>query len=168
MTAYSPEVHATIVAWISDGNYFETACTAAGVAPRTARDWLREGARAAREAEEAAALVERGVRVPGRLRGDQGRPWLAQFWRDVVEAEGKFEAKAVREWSEAGDWRATESLLERRFPRRWGRKINVTVEEELDAVLRALERGLEPKVFERVLAIIVGVTEDRADRDGER
>jgi hypothetical protein len=145
-TSYTPEVHAQIVEWMGEGNYFTTACASVGISSSTGHNWLRDGAR-----------------VAGGGKPDPQRPWLLQFYLDVTKAEAQAEDKSVREWRGAGEWRAQESFLERRHPKKFGRQINVTVEEELDAALKALESGLTGAEFEKVLAIVVASREARPE-----
>ena len=58
-------------------------------------------------------------------------------------------AKAASE-----DWRAAAWRLERKAPRRYGPRVQLAVQQELDAVLGRLEKGLPPETYEKVLQLI--------------
>jgi len=62
-----------------------------------------------------------------------------------------------------GDWRALEFILRTRFPKRYAPQIRVLYEEQLNAALAALERGLPPEVFALVLDILSSADQGDAD-----
>ena len=52
------------------------------------------------------------------------------------------------------DWRAAAWRLERRAPRRYGQRVQISIEEELEAALDRLKAGLDAETYERVLRIL--------------
>ena len=52
------------------------------------------------------------------------------------------------------DWRAAAWRLERKWPRRYGVRVAVSVQQELDAVLDRLKKGLPPEWYEKVLELM--------------
>lgn len=95
----TPELQSEIVLLVKGGNYIETACAMAGISRSTYYDWMEKG------------------------KQSTGSNRFTEF-RDAVE-----KAKA---WAEARDvaiisrhaekvWRAAAWLLERKYPKRWGR-----------------------------------------------
>ncbi len=97
----TPEVQAKIVAAIVAGNFRDVAARCAGIGVRTLRTWL--------------------------ARGKAGDKKYRDFRHALMEAEGAAEINAlalVRGAAEK-DWRAAAWFLERKFPRRWGRRNRV-------------------------------------------
>ena len=87
--------------------YAQVAAVYAGIGERTFYRWMElgEGAKA------------------GRYR---------QFWQAVKAAEGEAEvrAAAIIQKKMTGDWRAAMTYLERKHPKRWGRRVDVTSGDE--------------------------------------
>jgi transposase len=106
-TKLSPDLQKAIVDAIRAGNYMETAAAFAGVAKQTFYNWLRRGRRARsgryREFVDAVkkALAEAEVRD-------------LEVIRQAATGTGPFE--------ENPQWQAAAWRLERRNPKRWGRK----------------------------------------------
>ncbi len=101
----TPETQKKIVDAISEGNYLETAAAIGGVSATTFFRWLQEG-------EQAAAGLKR------------------EFWEAVKKAEAEAEALRVSRISKAGkdgNWQADAWYLERRYPDRWGKRIQQEV-----------------------------------------
>lgn len=128
-----------IVGLIEAGNFVETAITAAGgISTREAKKWLARGrdlvdSRSEPENDNEAVCL-----------------WFAQ---QVDKSIASFEASAVNKILRAGDddWKPIAWLLERKMPKKWGQKINVSVKEELDAFLDKLEARLPEETYEAVL-----------------
>jgi hypothetical protein len=62
-------------------------------------------------------------------RGERARSGkFRQFWQSVKEAENEAEVRAVAiiQKQMPDNWRAALSFLERKFPKRWGRRMDVT------------------------------------------
>lgn len=90
------------------GNYFETACKAQGISPVTARDWLMRGKKD---------------------RVEMRRSPYATFHEEVEKAHAQGEQSLVNTMRVHAqkDYRATEIMLARKFPKRWGKTIEVAV-----------------------------------------
>jgi hypothetical protein len=110
------------------GNFKETASVAAGVDPRTMRNWV--------------------------LRGARGEEPFASFVGQLEAAEARSEEKDVLRIGLAGkdDWKALAWRLERKSPKKWGFRVRVEVREELEAFLDRLSHQLPPDVYEQVLS----------------
>ncbi len=95
----TPETQKKLVEAISAGNFYETACTHAGIEYQTFRNWMKAGEQAT-----------------------NGR--FFDFFEAITRAEAEAEMRAVEMIRQAmpDDWRAAVALLERRHPDRWGRK----------------------------------------------
>lgn len=101
-TKLSPEVQAKVVEALEQGNYFNTACRYAGIAPATGEDWKARG-----EDEQP------------RRRKD---PIYVAFAQAVRAAEAKVQVEMIKRWQRQmpEDWRAIESFMKRRYPKEWG------------------------------------------------
>jgi len=80
----------------------------------------------------------------------------------VEKAQAESESRDVALIAKAAseDWRAAAWRLERKSPRRYGPRVQVAVQQELDAVLGRLEKGLAPEVYDRVLQLIAAEDEE--------
>jgi len=107
------------------------AATAAGIHRSTLYRWLRHGRDQKR----------------GRY-----RKFLSQVEKAQAEAESPDVALIAKAASE--DWRAAAWRLERKAPRRYGPRVQLAVQQELDSVLGRLEKGLPPETYEKVLQLI--------------
>lgn len=122
----TPEVQEKILTAIRAGNYAHVAAQYAGIGERTYYRWMERG-------EKAKA---------GRYR---------QFWQAVKEAESEAEVRAVAiiQKKMPDDWRAALTYLERKHPRRWGRRMDVTSGDEQlhqpTGILVVPERDLPPE-----------------------
>ena len=101
----TPERQKKLVDAIRAGNYYETACTYAGIDYTTFRLWMQKGE--AREAKK-----------------------FSDFFEAITRAQSESEARAVALWQQAmpTDWRAAQMFLERRHPDRWGKQEKVKAE----------------------------------------
>lgn len=140
-TITSPLIE-TVCSWIADGNTFEDSCAAVGIVTNTARTWLLAGAR------ELEHLAQGGA-----PNADQAL--YARFKEQVERARARAKTQHVRNISRAGkkDWRASGWLLERQYPREYSQQIKLNVGEELDRFLNAIEAGLTPEEFARVIDV---------------
>ena len=134
-----PALTERIVALIRAGNYLETAATAVGIHRSTLHRWLRYGR-------------------------DQTRGRYRKFLTHVQRAQAESESRDVALIAKAAsdDWRAAAWRLERKAPRRFGPRVQQAVQQELDAVLTRLEKGLSPEVYDRVLQLIAADDSDVA------
>lgn len=111
----TPEIHASIIRDIRDGNYAQVAAAHAGITEQTFYNWLKWG--------------------------EDGREPYRKLFEAVLSASAEAEKKmasVVRSAAEgdvAGDWKAGAWWLERRFPKRWGRqqRIELSAAPDLDA-----------------------------------
>ena len=103
----TPEVQEKIITAIRAGNYAQVAAVYAGIGESTFYRWMAQGERA----------------KAGRYR---------RFWQAVKEAEGEAEVRAVAiiQKKMPEDWRAAMTYLERKHPKRWGRRMDVTSGDE--------------------------------------
>jgi len=98
----TPEVTKRLVEAIRAGNYYEAACAYAGIGYSTFRVWMIKGEKA----------------KSGKYR---------EFIEAIKKAEYEAEARMVALWQEhmPEDYRAIRDFLERRYPERWGKRLDV-------------------------------------------
>jgi len=120
-----------IVDLIRAGNYLEVAATAAGIHRTTLHRWMRHGR-------------------------DQVRGRYRKFLTAVEKAQAESESRDVALVAKAAstDWRAAAWRLERKQPRRYGARVQVSVQQELEAVLDRLKKGLDHDTYQKVLELI--------------
>lgn len=126
-----PATTQRVVDLIRAGNFLEVAATAAGIHRSTLYRWMRHG----RDQQR------------GRY-----RKFLSQVEKAQAEAESRDVALIAKAASE--DWRAAAWRLERKSPRRYAARVQLAVQQELDAVLGRLEKGLAPEIYEKVLQLM--------------
>lgn len=132
----TPERKAKFVNALKVGNSVECSARFAGLGESTVHRWLARG-----EHE-----------TTGQYR---------EFWEETAEARATAETAAVSYIRSAmpKHWGAAAWYLEHSNPLKWGPRIKVTIENELNATLDRLEKSLPPDLYERVLVAI-------AARDG--
>lgn len=110
------EVQDKIVTAVRAGNYIETAAAYAGVNKSTLYDWLKRGAR---EKDRLAANPRARVRK-------KELPFV-EFSNAVEKALADAEVRDVSLIAQAADeyWQAAAWRLERKFPDRWGKRVDV-------------------------------------------
>ena len=120
-----------IVDLVRAGNYLEVAALAAGIHKTTLHRWLRFGR-------------------------EQKRGRYKRFVEAVERAQGESEARDVALIAKQApnDWRAAAWRLARKSPRRYGQKVQVSVEQELEKTLDRLQVGLDAETYEKVLELI--------------
>jgi transposase len=98
-TKLNPEISHRIVNLVRAGNYRETAAAAAGINPKTLRNWLHRGSK-----------------------GGKSNAAYAQFSADLDTAEAEAELRDNKRINDAAekDWRAAAWRLARKNPDRWG------------------------------------------------
>ena len=118
-TKLTPEVQDKIVSAVRAGSYLETAAAYAGIDKATLHRWLKRGARA--------VLV---------LPPDPAEAAFVDFCDSLTRALAQSEVAEVTAITKASkiDWRAAAFLLERRAPKRWGRRSEIEVHERADAL----------------------------------
>lgn len=115
-TIISDAIVRKIVKLLRDGNYFDTACKAAGISVSSGYAWRERGQRYA----EAQAL---GVEA-----NPDDEPYF-RFLESVEKASAEAEAEAVALVKKAakskheGEWQAAAWYLERRNTKAWGRRM---------------------------------------------
>ena len=126
-----PALAQRIVDLIRAGNYLEVAATAAGIHRSTLHRWMRHGR-------------------------DQHRGRFRRFLTAVEKAQAEAESRDVALIARAAseDWRAAAWRLERKQPRRYGPRVAISVQQELDSVLERLKNGMEAPVYEKVLELM--------------
>jgi len=139
----TPATAAKILDYLRRGNYIETAASRGGVTPRTVQHWLK------RAGEE-----ERRIEL-GAEPDPNEAPYVA-FAKEVDAAHAEAETTLLDRIADSarGDWKAAAWLMERRYRKRWGANVNVTIEAELEKTLRRIEKALPREVFETVLAVM--------------
>jgi transposase len=100
----SKEVESTIVNWVAAGNYFDTACSLAGVSKSSGYAWVKAG-----------RAQKRG----------RYREFLDALNRARAEAETRLLAHIDNQ--AAGEWRAAAWRLEHMFPNRYRDKKRMEV-----------------------------------------
>ena len=140
-TKLTKAVQDIIVTAIRCGNYLETAAALAGIHKDTFYNWIIKGAnapegnryhnfsdavqKALAESESAAIAAIRQAGEPHEITKLRiiTKP-LFQDSQPVFDNDGQqaFSIETVSEVTQESDWRALAWLLERRFPRRWGRR----------------------------------------------
>lgn len=140
-----PALSQRIVDLIRAGNYLEVAATAVGIHKSTLHRWLAVGRK-------------------------QKRGRFHKFLLAVEKAQAESESRDVALVAKAAgtDWRAAAWRLERKVPRRYGPRVQLAVQAELDAVLGRLEKGLKPEVYDEVLQLIAAEDEEAAAVSPER
>jgi transposase len=98
----TPEITKRLTEAIRAGNYYEAACGYAGIHYSTFRKWMQKGETA----------------KSGKFR---------EFFEAVTLAEYEAEARLVAQWQKhmPEDYRAIRDFLERRYPERWGKRVDV-------------------------------------------
>ena len=117
-----------IVELVRAGSFMETAAATCGIHRTTLHRWLEKG-----EAQSAGPYRE--------------------FYLAVMRAQADSETLGVLIIEKAAqeDWRAAAWLLERRFPRRYGTQVHVTVRQEMEDMLKTLKERLPVLVYQEVL-----------------
>ena len=111
-----------IISAIKAGNYIETAAAYAGISKNTLYEWLKRGEREKQRVEKSnKAKIKKSEEIYVIFTDAVEKALAEAEMRDVLII-GK---AAEKEW-QAAAWR-----LERKFPDRWGRKLNVESKQEL-------------------------------------
>ena len=113
------EVKKKLVDALRMGNYYEAACAYAGIRYFTFRRWIEKGEKA-----------------------KSGQ--YCDFCELVKQAENEAEARTVTLWQKniPEDWRAAQAFLEHRYPKRWGKRIQIAGDQEALDKLKVLEEKI--------------------------
>ncbi|QLG11749.1 hypothetical protein HLB42_21595 (plasmid) [Deinococcus sp. D7000] len=135
-TALTPEVSFMICEIVRLGLTYDVAAASVGITRQTFSEWKRRG----REEPESI---------------------YADFLADLAQAEAQGEVIHLHSVSRAGPDGA-KWILAARHPERYGQttRVNVLVTKELDSALDALEAGLSPEEYDKVLSILAQQTGD--------
>lgn len=101
----TPKVQQKLVDAIKSGNYYDAACSYAGIDYSTFRRWMEKGEQ-------------------------QRKGKFRDFCEAIKKAEAEAEIRIVALWQKQipENWQAARDFLERRYPERWGRKDKVQAE----------------------------------------
>ena len=145
-TKLTPERQQVLVDAIRAGNYYETACAAAGIEYQTFRNWM--------------------------VRGQEGRgARYVEFFEAITRAEHECEQEIVQLWRDAmpDDWRAAQMFLERRHRDRWGPVQKMELDQRVQGRME-VEHGVDVASANTLLAALgfgpVGATESGDAGDG--
>lgn len=137
------EITEKVCSALRAGNYFDAACKYAGITERTGYNWLAKG-RAAKSGQH------------------------FQFVQAVEKASGDAEVGtlAVLKQAMPKSWQAAAWWLERRFPKKWGRRTFTTVE-GLEVFMAFLtQREIEPSTaFEAMMKGIAEAEEKKRQQE---
>jgi transposase len=130
-TKLDPQIASRIVDLVRAGNFMETAAATCGIHRVTLYRWLEKG-----EAQKEGAL--------------------RAFYLAVTRAEADSEARDLLIITKAapGDWRASAWRLERRYPRKYGPQVQVTLRQEMENLIGTLRERLSPGTFREVMNVI--------------
>lgn len=126
-TKLNPAVQHRIVQAIGAGNYHDAAAAYGGVSYATFRLWM--------------------------IKGERSRSGIYfDFFEAVQRAEAEAEIRMVAQWQMAipDDWKAARDFLARRYPARWGPKVEISVASVARAMAEA--EGLSADETEAAIA----------------
>jgi hypothetical protein len=121
------------------GNYLETAAAVVGIERQTLYNWIEKGRRA------------------------KSGPYR-QFFDAVEKAQSNAESLLVGRIMVAGvkEWQANAWMLERKWPRKYGRQVQIVVRDELTAFVDFLEGALDGETFRRVVDVVASYSAGRS------
>lgn len=157
----TPELAHKIVRMIQDGTYAAQAATANGITEQTYYNWMSRGERALTARQELPPRPEYLKRSKARkAEREEYRKQLAairkerlytEFFEAIKRAEAISEHRAIRLIREAAEpqtkvdkdgnttttynWQAAAWYLERKFPKRWGRKDKLDIESKNETTI---------------------------------
>jgi hypothetical protein len=151
----TPEMIDFAVAMIEHGNYINTTSDAMGIHEDTFHGWLKRG-EIEQEGIDEGILEEKDASIFNR------------FYRAIKKANAKAEAHllhGIEDVGMSGEWTALAWILERRFSKNWGRKIEVTTADDTvrDPFLAMLDRLKDAKADREE-----GAPDMEAEADGEQ
>jgi hypothetical protein len=123
---FIPEVRNKVVLAIRNGNHRDAAAKYAGVTYQQFRRWMVRGEKLSEE--EYDSLSEE----------DQE---YVDFYQVINQAEAEAEVAAVVQWKKffERDYKASRDFLARRYPQRWGQKVEVSVSNKDDEILELMD-----------------------------
>lgn len=137
-TKLNDKVQHKIVTAIKQGNYIETASAYAGINKSTLYDWLKRGQRE----------IDR-VSKDGRLRVRKKEQKYVEFSNLVEKALAESEMRDVLLIGKAAEtqWQASAWRLERKFPDKWGRKVQQQIEHSGGINITERAKEIEERLF---------------------
>lgn len=135
------------------GNYVETACAIHCVNRKTMLEWMKRGHKEGEAPEYAYFLLT------------VGQAMAAAEKRDLDVIDGVAQGTPVKDhtgrkvWRQP-NWSAAAWRLERRHPKKWGRKVNVDMEDD--------SKDKESAFKDQSLNSIIADALDECEADGER
>lgn len=152
----TPETHKKIVRLVREGLYLDAACAEAEIGVQTMRDWRLRGA------EKPDSIYGKfAADIELALRQDEARTVLTHERLSAATVQGK--GKCQECGSEVTvsvpvpgnvQLHALQWKLERKFPKRYGSRVKVELETEMETVFAKLEKHLSPEEYARVLEIL--------------
>jgi transposase len=144
----TPEIRKKLLDAIKAGNYYETACSYAGINYMTFRNWMKKGQQA-----------------------KSGNYF--EFFELVTRAESEAEARMVAQWQAQipQDWRAARDFLARRHPERWAQQEKIDLEHSGEVIqkhegeLSITEKLIADPEF---LSRVQQAADERASEDSSR
>jgi transposase-like protein len=121
----NPDILQVLLAAITDGVSYESACRSAGIAPRTIYNW--------------------------KTRAEAGDEAAKAFVHALEKAEADTERRAVRNTLKAGEspqfWAANMTYLERKYPEKWGRRQDDSAGPKVQVIIGASESEVRVNVI---------------------
>lgn len=144
-TKFNREIRDKIINAIKAGMYVESAAKYAGISKDTFYDWLDKGAK-----KLDPKLVEFSDAV-GKAMGESELRDVLNIERAAQGAKAKYDANGVLTQQEMKpDWKASAWRLERKFPKRWGRRDTMKIEDENTDDPTTQEENLHKSIVEFV------------------
>lgn len=148
-TKLTPELQEEILDLVREGNYAKTACLAVGITERTLQHWKAR-------AEE----HTNGHEPP------ENEKVYVQFFRLLKDAEAKAESDLLKKVRTAKPgWQAWMTIMERRWPNRWGRS-EKRIHEHTIPQLPEITQRLRPKAEEKAHELLRELGADNASGAG--
>jgi hypothetical protein len=136
-----------LIALLRAGNYIDTACQALGIHGDTLRGWSRAS-------RKGAGLFVTVQDVDGRTQEVEFFEAVSMAYATPETIDNERLDRIAGSEDLAAATKAITWRLARRNPKRYSERITVEVESELNAVLDALEKRLDPEVYTLVLEAI--------------
>lgn len=144
------QICAKLIEAAKEPGFFATAVRAVGgISVRQAKQWLHDG---------------RELVASGREPANEREQTLKWFASEIDKADANVEMQAVAKVLQKGN---AEWYLERKYSKRWGQKINVTVREELNAFILRIKERVSPDVFEQILEAALAGADDESSGASE-
>ena len=163
---HDPDVLHRLVLGLKAGLYREEAAIGAGISVSTFYRWMKEG-----EAHHTAELDAEAAHDPEN--GEWEPPQHSrqrEVWEAVKEAEAIAELNmvgVVRTAAHAGTWQAAAWWLERKMPKKWGRKQRIDLEHSGEVATGVPREALPSSDEERLQIAAILNSSGALDVEGE-